>query len=232
MNYGAAFDLLAIDQSGRGSPGRGGRRSGYRYNPLTSWANKDMEGNSSIASRNRSIYNQQVEDKVREAYERDRRKENGKDWQSDWSLMSKDDKNFLKDKYAPQLSSNERNTRDRSRENERKEDAREAVRDYVAEQKAAGKDYDGDNRWTHADAEAARKEAKEKQKQKEGDDDDDKETKKDDESEADTKDKAAELEGDLNGDGFLSPAERLTLIESKLSTHMATPYAHGDPYGV
>ncbi|MBN2785505.1 MAG: hypothetical protein JXR25_11835 [Pontiellaceae bacterium] len=141
------WSLLEVMQvgGGVGSGGGGGRRGGAPLSPLTSWANKDMDGNSSIARRNRSIFNEQMSDKTRDAYENDLHDRYGKDWEEqaknageDWDSLTSDQQSDLQDQYRPDLSSHERNQLNRAREQAR-EDAREAVRDIAKETGDKGK---------------------------------------------------------------------------------------------
>lgn len=243
--YDRAYGLLGIQES-RSSFRGGGRGGGsWRGNNLQGWANKDMEGSSSIANRNRRIFREQFQDKTREAYERDIRKQITNEMQGENSntpltdaqkeerekRVNEELKDYDKDpekqkaageKYRPDLSSSEQSRRRQNQEADQKDAAREAVRDYVKEQEESGKDYDGDGRWTHKDAEAARKEAKEKSEKDE--------EPQDNEQEAQTADKAAEKEAEANQDPNLTVQQQITQLQAAFNAHIANPSAHHTPY--
>lgn len=226
MGYSQIYNLLGINNRGGGFGGPGHSRS-VPYNPYTGWANKDDRGNSSIAQHNRQILNKQAEDKARQEYERDLKKQYGDNWQSkaraagtDWNSLSRSEQG--RRAYEATLSSSERNARERNRREEAMDNAREALRDYVKQQEAKAKD--AGETWNHDDAEKARKEFKDRQESGEGED------VTDDETKANTQDKAAEKSTDGSTDNTLTPDQRLTLLENKFETHIGNPSAHHIPY--
>lgn len=203
MSYSSAFALLTINREQSGL-NRGMRRfgDGDPYTPLTGWAKKDArEGdNSSISQHNKNILAEQLDKKTEEAYNRDMADKYGKDWQSKtdpekhgtdpafyqkrWNELSKEEKEKMMEKYSPHLSSAERSNKERANSAEKKaadrQAAKDAVRDYVAEQKAKREEAGGT--WTNNDSANARREAEQRQRQGAGS----AEEKTDDESEAKT----------------------------------------------
>lgn len=236
--YDRAFDLLGIrDTSVRfGGRGGGGGGGGGGLGPsLQGWANKDMQGNSSVAARNRRIFEEQFTTKTREAYEHDLRKDITNEIQGENSNTpltdaqkeerdkrveegmkeydgDKKKQTAAADKYNPALSSNEQSKRRQADEAQAKDNAREAMRDYVKEQEKQAKD--AGKEWTHDDAEKARKDYKQQQDDKKGGDGE-----ADPETKANTEYKAAEQDAAGNDGGAQTVQQQINTINTTLQNH-------------
>jgi hypothetical protein len=172
-------------------------------------------------------------EKTEDAYNRDMADKYGDDWATvidgtnpatyvpNWNELTDKEKEEMAEKYAPHLSSTERNQRQRAEKAEKKakdrQDAKDAVRNYVAEQKAKMEKEGGT--WTGADTAQAKRDFEKKQGG--GGKDDDKDTKKDDESEAKTEALGNNEASDPNANATMqdvNAGDRATLEAAKAYT--------------
>lgn len=149
-----ALSMLDVRESGGQSTATYGRNGGGvgKGSDKQGWANKDTDGNSSIAHSNQQILDRQLEEKAREAWEDDDDPDKAKTFDRDDAI----------EHYRPDLSSSEQSNRRGNREQERKDEARQAVKDYVASEKEkAEKEKPGS--FSHEDAQKAAQDARDKQ---------------------------------------------------------------------
>jgi hypothetical protein len=252
--YDRALDLLGIHDrdSVFGSGGRGGR--GGRWGGDTSqggpaWSNKDRFGSSSINASNQRIYDQQVADKTREAYEQDARKQITDDLQDSeggdtgrnplseenkalrdkylQARMDRYDKDTekqkdAKDKYRPDLSSAERANLQRNREREA-EAAREAAADYSREQEKSITQKDNENFTKDAEGFGTDSFITNREKKNE--------PTTDPEDKADTQDKSEQKKAD---EGSKTPdqsvQQQINELRQEFNAHEGRNDAHHAPY--
>lgn len=162
--YDSAFGLLGIRTYGGGGfygSGGGSGGTGYMSN-LTGWADKGNDENSSIGLHQQQTIAGQIENKTREAYEHDIRKQVTDQIQGDSQTPLTDEQKKERDQrvedlmkqyrqdqqlqnearnyYRPELSSNERNNQRIGEDTTFMDNLRDAVNDYVRENKTSPSD--------------------------------------------------------------------------------------------
>lgn len=217
MAYENTFGLLRINTStGSFGGGGSGRRGGFDSANVQGWADDgNISENSSIgqSQRDRAERESQakMEDQARHIYNKTQKDADA------WKSLSSEQQQQKLDQYMkegkivdPSKHSSDVANERRNEEQQKRNDAREAVREYVKDQEKKAKD--SNQPWTHDKAEDARRKARENQEKGLNADG----TKTDDESKAKTLEKASSAEAAGSG-GVSSLQGQITALAARVT---------------